>query len=295
VEEAAGLPVVGYLPPREDLRQPERHLGLVPSTEVAVSGEFLGRLVSQVQHSFDLDKLVTLAGEVEIRADASAGLFPDAPIRADVRLAVAMDRAFGFYYQDSLDLLSAWGADIVPFSPMADGGLPQGVAGVYIGGGFPELFAAELAANEPMKDALRRAAAQGMPIYGECGGLMYLGETLSDFDGQCHAMAGLVPARSAMTRSHLSLGYRTVEACSDGPLLGRGQRVRGHEFHWSVLVGDAPSSNPAYVVTDQGGRLEGFCNGSVLASYIHVHMGANRKMAPSFVEACQRWAKGTRK
>ena len=137
-------------------------------------------------------------------------------------IAVAQDKAFNFYYQDSLDLLEAWGAEIVPFSPMEDAGLPEGAGGVYLGGGFPKLFAAELSANRPMLDSIQQAAERGIPIYGECGGLMYLGRSLTGFDDVAYPMAGLVPAVSAMSQSRLSLGYREVEARADGPLLAIG-------------------------------------------------------------------------
>ena len=148
---------------------------------------------------------------------------------------MAQDKAFSFYYQDSLDLLEAWGAEIVLFSPMEDASLPEGAGGVYLGGGFPEMFAAELSANRPMLESIRQAAQRGIPIYGECGGLMYLGRSLTGFDEVAYPMAGLVPAVSAMSQSRLSLGYREVEARVDGPLLSAGQQVRGHEFHWSTL------------------------------------------------------------
>ena len=132
---------------------------------------------------------------------------------------MAQDRAFNFYYQDSLDLLEAWGADLVPFSPLGDEALPDGVGGVYIGGGFPELFARELDENLPMKRAIRDAHAVERQIYAECGGLMYLGETLTDFDGNAHKMVGLIPAKSSMSKGRLTLGYREIEALADGAIL----------------------------------------------------------------------------
>ena len=195
---------------------------------------------------------------------------------------MAQDKAFNFYYQDSLDLLEAWGAEIVPFSPLEDESLPPGVGGVYLGGGFPELFAAELSANRPMLDSIRQAAERGVPVYGECGGLMYLGRSLTGFDEVAHPMAGLVPAASAMSQSRLSLGYREVEALADGPLLASGQRVRGHEFHWSTLEQQPSDSESVYRVVNQGGRPDGFKAGSVWATYVHVHLGSDPALAPRF-------------
>ena len=199
---------------------------------------------------------------------------------------MAQDKAFNFYYQDSLDLLEAWGAEIVPFSPMEDASLPEGAGGVYLGGGFPELFAAELSANRPMLDSIRQAAERGVPIYGECGGLMYLGRSLTGFDEVAYPMAGLIPAVSAMSQSRLSLGYREVEACADGPLLSSGQQVRGHEFHWSTLEQPPQDGESVYRVVNQGGRPDGFRAGSVWATYVHVHLGSAPGLALRFVETC---------
>ena len=144
--------------------------------------------------------------------EARPRVYPTEPQPKRAVIAVARDKAFNFYYQDSLDLLEAWGAEIAPFSPLEDEALPEGAGGVYLGGGFPELFAAELSANRPMLEALREAAKRGLPIYGECGGLMYLGLSLTGFDEVAYPMAGLIPAASAMSQSRLSLGYREVEA-----------------------------------------------------------------------------------
>lgn len=287
IERATGLPVLGYLPRRDDLKAPERHLGLVPTVEGPVADEWLEALIAQVERTIDLDRLL----EVATRADTPAvapRLFPSerAAVPARARIAVAQDKAFNFYYQDSLDLLEAWGAEIAPFSPLADASLPRGVGGIYIGGGFPELFAAELAANEPMKQALRAAHAAGTQIYAECGGLMYLAEALTDFDGRTYSMAGLIAAQSSMSGGRLTLGYREVEALADGPLLAKGQRARGHEFHWSIADAPADKARAAYAVHSQDGRLEGFRCGSLWASYIHMHLGSAPGMASRFVEMC---------
>ena len=171
-------------------------------------------------------------------------LYPAEPQPKTTTIAVAMDKAFSFYYQDSLDLLEAWGADVAPFSPLEDSSIPRGAAGVYLGGGFPELYAGELAGNPAIRQALRESAGLGIPIYGECGGLMYLGRSLTDLQGVSHEMAGLLPLESSMAESRLTLGYREVEALSDGPLLAKGQRVRGHEFHWSIQTGTPLKKRP---------------------------------------------------
>ena len=285
IEDATGLPVLGYMPRRDDLRVPERHLGLIPTVEGVVVEEWFDKLIEQVEETIDLDRLLEIAKQAET-PNVAPSAFPAEPQPRKARIAVAQDKAFSFYYQDSLDLLEAWGAELAPFSPLDDDALPDGVGGVYIGGGFPEIFARELAANERMKQSIRSAHTGGCKIYAECGGLMYLGETLTDFDGEAHRMVGLIPARSSMSKGRLTLGYREVEALSDGALLAKGERVRGHEFHWSVADSPASAEQAAYAVRSQDGRIEGFRSGNVWASYIHVHMGSRTGMARRFVAEC---------
>ena len=204
------------------------------------------------------------------------------------KIAVARDKAFSFYYQDSLDLLEAWGGELAPFSPLEDTALPRDTSALYIGGGFPELYAERLAANESMRRAIKMAVEQGMPVYAECGGLMYLGRGIRDLQGREYPMVGAIPVSSRIDSPRLSLGYRTVQALSDGPLLQRGEMVRGHEFHWSVLESGAEAAN-AYHILEQGGRREGFQVKKLLASYIHIHMGSFSPMAARFVESCQQF------
>ena len=287
IEDATGLPVLGYMPRRDDLRVPERHLGLIPTVEGVVVEEWFDRLTEQVEETIDLGRLLEVARCADTPSVVSTA-FPTEPQPCRARIAVARDRAFSFYYQDSLDLLEAWGAEIVPFSPLDDAALPDGVGGVYIGGGFPELFARELSANSSMKKSIADAHADGRTIYAECGGLMYLGESLTDFEGEAHRMVGLIPARSSMSKGRLTLGYREVEALADGAVLSRGERVRGHEFHWSVADSPASVDQATYSVHSQNGRIEGFRNGSLWASYIHVHMGSRPGMARRFVGECAR-------
>ena len=302
IEATTGLPVLGYLPRRAEFEQPERHLGLIPTVEGTVARQWYDALIAQIEETIDVGRIAELAGMVappapsahpepieghpELVEGRPPQVYPSEPQPKRAVIAVAQDKAFNFYYQDSLDLLEAWGAEIVPFSPLEDTSLPQGVGGVYLGGGFPEMFAAELSANRPMLDSIRQAAARGVPIYGECGGLMYLGRSLTGFDDVAYPMAGLIPAVSAMSQSRLSLGYREVEARADGPLLSSGQQVRGHEFHWSTLEQPPHEGESVYRVVNQGGRPDGFRAGSVWATYVHVHLGSAPGLAPRFVETC---------
>jgi cobyrinic acid a,c-diamide synthase len=285
IEHYTGLKVVGYLPRRQDLSLPERHLGLVPAVENPESKEFLDKLSVQCESTLNIPEILRLAGEVKIPGTKPT-LFPREPVAAVCRIAVAQDKAFSFYYQDNLDLLQAWGAEIVPFSPLQDTQLPPNISGIYLGGGFPEMYAGELENNLGIKQQIKKCADLGMPIYAECGGLMYLGDSLHDLNGKEYRMAGAIPVSSRIDKPRLSLGYRTVEALDDGPLMRKGETVRGHEFHWSVLNSGKGCEN-AYRVLDAEGQIEGFQIKGLLASYIHLHFASRPSLAPRFVEVCQ--------
>ncbi|MFC1940445.1 cobyrinate a,c-diamide synthase [Chloroflexota bacterium] len=286
IEHYTGVGVVGYLPRRDDLSLPERHLGLIPTVEKLTDEGFLTRLVEQCEATFNIPRILH-ASERAVTPESEPSLFPPVWKQPVARIAVARDKAFSFYYQDSLELLEAWGAELVPFSPLEDTELPPGVSGLYVGGGFPELYAAELAANSSLRQAVKEAAGREMPIYAECGGLMYLGMRLCDLQGNEHAMVGAIPVSSRIDSPRLSLGYRTIQALGDGPLLRQGEIVRGHEFHWSVLEGTSNRAN-AYRIIDRGSRREGFQRGrSLVASYIHLHLGSLPSMTLRFIENCR--------
>ncbi len=289
----AGVPLLGYLPRSKEFILPERHLGLIPTMEGTVAVEFYDRLTEQVERTIDLEALLTLASHAAPPSCDVHRVFPERPLPRRAAIAVAMDKSFSFYYPDSLDLLEAWGAEIVPFSPLDDPELPKGVGGAYIGGGFPELYAQALSENEGMLRSMRRAAEEGLPIYAECGGLMYLGECIEDQDGKVYPMAGIVPARSSLKATKLTLGYRTVRALEDSLLMKAGDSVRGHEFHLSALKEAPPPEMAVYEVLGHAGRKEGFRLNNVLASYIHLHMGSKKGLASRLVDVCARWtAKG---
>jgi cobyrinic acid a,c-diamide synthase len=287
IEHYTKVAVLGYLPRRDNLSLPERHLGLIPTVEGPASKEFLELLVAQCETTLDIPQILHLS-EQAVTPEAEPALFPITPKPALARIAVARDKAFSFYYQDSLDLLEVWGAELIFFSPLEDTKLPPGISGLYIGGGFPELYAAELAENKSIRQEIKLAAERGMPIYAECGGLMYLGRSIKDLEGEEYPMVGAIPVSSQIDSPRLSLGYRTVQALGDGPLLRQGEIVRGHEFHWSILEKNADTPN-AYSVIDKGKYREGFHSMSLLASYIHLHLGSLPHMAERFIENCQKF------
>lgn len=295
VEEGAGVKALGYLPKNPALKMPERHLGLVPAPEKEELGPALARLSRAVAETVDLEGVVAVARSAP-PLDLPAPAVPLAKGEKKVRLAVAKDAAFNFYYQDALDLLAACGAELVIFSPLSDGALPPGVHGVYIGGGFPEVFLEPLAGNEGMKEDLRRVFRLGMPIYAECGGLMYLCEEIEDFAGSRHRMVGLVPAKARMQNRLAALGYVQARVLADNILAPKGEVVRGHVFHWSVLTGFSAPAAPAYALATPAGEHrgeDGFVRGNLLASYLHLHFAGRPALARNFVESCRRFRETT--
>lgn len=290
VTKATGLPCLGWLPRAESLQIPERHLGLIPTAEPGRWQSFIAAAAELVSRHLDLDGLLQIAQAHSIPIEAPASPWGGIGYPGSgVRIAVARDEAFSFYYEDNLDLLRGAGAEVIPFSPLRDPDLPAGTDGLYIGGGFPELYAEGLAANVSLRASLRQRIAAGMPTYAECGGLMVLTEAITDLDGRTYPMVGALPGRSVMT-GRLTMGYRLVTTCADTLLALAGQVLRGHEFHYSEWV-DRPATIPhAYLVAPREGgeaRPEGFARGHVLASYVHLHFGARPELATRFVHACR--------
>lgn len=296
IERATGLPVLGWLPRDPALDIPERHLGLVPAVEPERWQAFIDAAAERVSAHLDLDRLLALARN----APPSPSDLPDPFHQGQASIcghrpvvAVAQDKAFHFTYPCNLDLLRAAGAEIAFFSPLQDAGLPPGTTGVLLSGGFPELYAEELSANEGMRRALRQAHGEGMPIYAECGGLMALTASIVDLDGREHPMFGLLPGRSVMA-GRLTLGYRLARADVGSWLLSPGGAVRGHEFHYSTWEGRPADVPPAYhlLSRDGGSALgeEGACLGSLWASYVHLHFGGQPELPLRFVRACAAYA-----
>ncbi len=278
--EEIGTPVVGWLPADPRMTLPSRHLGLVPEVELGRGGNVADAAADHLERTLDPDALLSRLPETPSVA-SPPGLLPDGPPPQGARVAVAQDRAFSFAYPDSLWLLGEWGAEVVPFSPLADAAPPAADA-YYLPGGFPEEHAAELAANTPMLDSLRAAVTDGALLYAECGGLMYAGRWLEDRRGARHALLGLAPLATSMAEMRLHLGYRELTARQSSPLWPMGARVRGHEFHRSSLAQEPPRVRAAYALA--AGRAEGWTNGRVLASYVHVHLCGHPEAAQRFVE-----------
>lgn len=305
------LQCLGFLSRNPDLAMPSRHLGLHMAGDLSWNGARGQALAAWVEQGVDMEMVQrmvqpsTTEVSVPLQPEHRPASHPGGTVReldrsgagrTTVRLGVARDQAFCFFYHENIRLLEQAGAEIVFFSPMTDYALPADVQGLFLGGGYPELYLEALSGNTALRDAVLRAAQSGMPIYAECGGMMYLLTELEDGQGDRFPMVGLFPGRAAMCSRFQALGYRKVELLSDGLLGAAGTTLRGHEFHYSRI--ENPSGialAPALRIEDRRGRVShgGFCRNNVLASYIHVHFGSHPQAATAFVTTCARWATTT--
>ena len=280
--------ILGHLPQSLDFAMPARHLGLFTGEEQPISPEALESLAATITAQVNLERLLELAaGAVFPPAEVASIRQESRPVQA--RIGVAKDRAFCFYYEDNFDLLRAAGAELVFFSPLEDQDLPEGLHGLYLGGGYPELYVQELSGNLTMRQAISDWAQSGRPLYAECGGFMYLSEGIVGEDVGVLPMAGVFPVTARMQKKRASLGYREVRLekdCFFGPA---GTVLRGHEFHYSVIDAMPAHIERIYAVNSRVSgedSREGYRYNNVLGGYLHLHFGYNQQMAVEFVRAC---------
>lgn len=267
---------------------PSRHLGLVTADKERVTAALLNHLADAVESSVDLDQLLA-AAQAAPALEAPPALAPS-PGGPKARLGIARDEAFHFYYPDNLEALEQAGCELVPFSPLRDTALPPDLDGLYLGGGYPEEYASRLASNRAFLAALRAFAASGRVVYAECGGLMMLSQGIETLDGARHEMAGLLPAWTRMSPRIKSLGYVEISLTQDTPWGATGERLRGHEFHYSELLTAPEDWERAYSVRYRRSGApvaEGFQSGSVLASYAHLHFASRPHAVARFVAQLQ--------
>lgn len=287
--ERAGLPVLGWVPPVDDAVLASRHLGLVQAAEDDVAAcDAIVRLRELVELHCDVDALLALARSAEplppsARTWSALSISDSGPAP---RIAIARDEAFAFAYADNVEALQDLGADVVAFSPLADAALPTGTDAVYLPGGYPELFAERLAENTGMRASIAAACADGTPVYAECGGMLYLLESLIDADGRELPMAGVLDGRARMTARLQRVGYVEATLAASGVLGEAGTVVRGHEFRYSACEPEAGQS-PAWRVD---GEPRGFATENVVASYLHLNFAGCPEVAASFVAAASRRA-----
>lgn len=287
-----GLPVLGCIAADDRLDIPSRHLGLVTAEENQLPPLFLEHLVDVIKESLDLALLWSVADSAGPAAVAEPAL-PTAS-SPPVRIGIARDEAFCFVYEDNLRLLAAAGAEFVPFSPLRDVALPPDLQGLYLPGGYPELFAGELAANAGMKEAIALAIADGMPAYAECGGFMYLTEGLVPLQGPIeatHRFVGVFPVTTRMLPRRKALGYREIELAGESVIGGPGLVARGHEFHYSE-ISEMPAGVERLFRVRRGSvelGLEGYRVRNCLGSYLHLHFGSCPELAVHLVENCRNY------
>jgi cobyrinic acid a,c-diamide synthase len=279
--EPLGPPVLGVLRRDARISTPDRHLGLVPVAErLQQACAALQAVGAALARSCDLEGILRLArsaGPLRTKPWSPQAPEPGPP----ARVAVASGPSFSFLYEENLELLRGAGAEVSFFDPTSDEDLPEGTDALYLGGGFPESYAEALAANDPLKASVRRFVAERRPVVAECGGLLYL---VRDLDG--HPMCGVLAAQARMT-NRLTLGYREARALSDSPLMRAGTRVRGHEFHYSVVEPGAGES-PAWEFAGRG--REGFVRKWVHASYLHLHWAATPEVPRKLVRDARKSA-----
>lgn len=281
--------VIGYLPRSNNWSVPERHLGLLTLDENSEALNVQQKLLEVARETIDGERLIRLFKIKKKRRPKQIATTPDVDQKR-VKLGVAKDKAFCFYYPENFRMLEEAGAELHFFSPIADATLPPDIDGLYIGGGYPESFAAELADNKTMRQQILKSARAGMPVYAECGGLMYLGKTLTNFDGRKHAMVSALPLDTRMDKDFLAIKYVTVETNVDTPLGPSGTRMRGHEFHQSRLTLSGRPHNSYRVESSRGEVFaEGFTQANLLASYIHIHFKSNPDIPKHLVAQCLKY------
>lgn len=279
----AGLPpLLGRFDRNEAWRLPERHLGLTTGT---LDDALLDRMADAAEESIDLDRLLELARIPRPAAVVSAA----AQATSGLRLGVAQDEAFHFYYEENFELLRERGVELVFFSPLHDRDLPPELDGLWFGGGYPELFAETLAANDAMLDAVRSFAASGRVVWGECGGFLYLLDGLTGFDGVRYPMLGLLPGEGKMHSRLSALGYREAVTAADGLFGPAGTRIQGHEFHYSSAELPAGTQPFFHARTLHGETSEaGSVHNRIAGSYLHLHFASNPAALDHFVKELAR-------
>ena len=281
------VPLLGFVPRDAQIAIPSRHLGLVMGEEKPLDRAALDRLATLLTERLDMGRLLEIA-ESAAPPDRinKSDLNPQSRSASQpVRIGVARDAAFCFYYEDNLELLQRAGAELVFFSPLADTRLPENLGGLYLGGGYPELFAEQLAANTGMRQAVRDFSEAGAPLYAECGGFMYLCARLCGQEGDW-PMTGIFPCTVGMNGRLRRLGYRELAQMRASFFGPAGMRLFGHEFHYSDIVTDAPELARIWRSTESGAE-EGFTLRNTLAGYMHLHWGRTPAAVAAFVETCR--------
>ena len=288
--EKMGVKILGEIFKNDEISLPERHLGLTPIEEQVLQGK-ISKIKETIEQSLDIEAICELANSAPAMEEAKIKM---AGTKYSVRIGVAMDEAFSFYYQTSLETLKEKGAQLLPFSPLHDTALPD-ADGFFFGGGFPEMFAEKLSENHSILAAIKTVAQKGVPIYAECGGFMYLSNSLIDFSGKNFNMVGLIPGISKMQNKLQTVGYVRVQALTENILTDKVESLQGHEFHFSTFEPEKSETFPWAFTFEKmrtGERyVGGYAKDNILASYLHMNFLGEQKAAAKFVEKCALYRK----
>jgi cobyrinic acid a,c-diamide synthase len=297
IEKATGIPVLGVLPREETIKMDERHLGLIPTQEYKTNHRF-SHIVSFIKEHINLPKIFDIACNAPELIPPKKSIFSSEkdPTDSKIKVGIAFDEVFNFYYWDNIELLEANGCTVVFFSPLNDKNLPSDLDMLYIGGGFPEIFAKALQENIAIRKEIRKVAEDEMPILAECGGLMYLTRAIKDFSGKTYDMVSLVPGITIMGKKLNALGYTSYLLLKDSLFGRKGSYIKGHEFHYSYID---PKSLPddteyLYKVTIGKGineQKDGIMIHNTVASYTHTHFGCKRDLVNDLIFSAQKYAK----
>ena len=287
------VPVVGYVPEKAVFEVGSRHLGLVTPEEIRDLKETLREAGRVLEETLDLEQILKIAETappLSVGAE-TAKKFQKVPEGERVRLAVARDLAFGFYYKDNLKLLEELGCELVFFSPLTDSSLPEGISGLLLGGGYPELYARPLSENQTLRQEIRKLLDKGLPCHAECGGFMYLHESMEGEDGKFYEMTGFIEGEAVRRNRLVRFGYIEIEGASDGVYLSKGERLRGHEFHYW----DSSSNGDGCIARKPGRDTSWSCihmEGHVFAGFPHIHYYSNIRFAERFVRKMRSFRTG---
>lgn len=289
IERDVGIECIGYLPSTLDVSLNSRHLGLIPAREVSSLEEKINKLVILLEECINLDRLLEISRTGDKLSEADNPFMLKTKVGRGLNIGVAKDKAFSFYYQDNLRLLEELGANLMYFSPLSDEKLPDNLHGIYLGGGFPEVFAKELEDNISFKTSLKEALHGGMPTYAECGGLMYLTCGIEDLEGVFYHMVGLFSAKAKMTKKLQRFGYVQLTTRN-------GIALKGHEFHRSILVHGRPIDYMYSIQKYRDERLVGqwecgLYNDNVLAGYPHIHFYSEPDFIITLLDKCKEYKK----
>lgn len=299
------ISVLGYVPEDDAFRLESRHLGLVTPQELTDLKQQIQQAGKILTESVDMEQILRIAGETPAIEDAGSEVCREKK-KKNVRIAIAQDEAFCFYYKANLEMLEEAGLDLVPFSPIRDRKLPENISGLILGGGYPELYGEKLSANRTILTEIRERLDSGMPCIAECGGFMYLHEAMEDQNGNVYPMAGVIKGRTYPTGKLVRFGYvnitaipekgagKTESLCAEGTYLRQGETIRGHEFHYW----DSTDSGRDCLAVKPDGKRKWECvhmNGNLFAGYPHLYLPSMPEFAYRFSERCRDWIKQDRK